>query len=195
MKKNNSVTTTRMLFVALGLLLGASLLGGCGLIYYFTMPEAEDADIQAAFGALAESYDYARADATIVTDVPSTTTYTSSDGTVKLVVELSEAEGSPFPTTINTYTIKNFTAPESGIVVSSASITVTNTTDGWSNTTKDEIGEADFSSAGTVQRLDFGLRDTNVGWGEGVLYDFTWGDNRKANYKDIGFYLKLPMIP
>jgi hypothetical protein len=180
---------------ALALLLSVSLLSGCGFILSFTMPEATEPDIQAAFGALAEAHDYAQAGATIVTDVPSTTTYTSSDGSVVLTVALSSTEGSPFPAVTNTYTLTDFTAPASKIVVSKASFTVTNVTDGWSETTKDEEGSADFSSAGTVQRLDFDLSDKYPAWGSGVLYLFRNDSTRQANYKDFSTGLKVPMIP
>ncbi len=173
-----------------GILFPSLLLAGCSLF----MSEAVDADIQAGFGALGRAYAYAQTGQTIVSTVPSTTTYASADGTVTLKVELKASDSSPFPIQTNTYTISNFKDPDSDIVVKAASITVTDTTDGWGDTTKDEKGNADFSSANTLQRLDFALNGKYPAWGLGINYEFSDGGTLKANYRAI-VYLRVPMIP
>ncbi len=170
----------------------ATFLGGCAVAGLFT-PKAEEADIRAGFAVLAKAYAWAQQGQTIVTTVPSVTTYTSSDETVTLKVELIDGAPSPFPTEINTYTLNNFKSPDYDIVVVKAQIRVENTRDGFSETTKVEKGSADFSGAGTLERLDFSLYGKQIAWGEGVNYDFFDGAKLDANYKAVG-YLRVPMI-
>jgi hypothetical protein len=189
-----TTSTSHAALMAIGLILCALLLGGCRFFTAYSV-EATELDIQAAFNALAEAYDYALVGQTIVTDVPSTTTYTSADGTVTLKQELTAVENTPWQSITNTYTVKGFTAPVSKIVVSKASYTVYNSKDGWGNAPNDMECEADLDSAGTVYQLRFDVSATNTGWGPGVLYNWYNGAYRQANYKDFSYEYKLPMIP
>lgn len=180
--------------LGLSLPIAALLLAGCSVLGFIFMPEAEDADIQAGFRALAQAAAHAQAGKTIVTEVPSTTTYASDDGTVTLVVELREGVDSPFATSINTYTLANFKDPNSDLVVTKASFTVRNDTDSYGDSRKQETGSADFSSAKTLQRLDFDIWGKYPAWGPDIDYEFQWSTIYKANYKEIS-YLRVEMIP
>lgn len=170
------------------------LLGGCGIFGAIFMPTAEDADIQAGFEVLGKAYAYAQEGHTIVSTIPSETSYSSADGTVTLTVELKASDSSPHAVETNTYTISNFKDPDSEIVITNASIVVINTKDSWGDTAKSEDGYADFGTAQTLQRLDFELYGKYPAWGLGINYDFGSGGLLKANYKDVG-YLRVPMIP